>query len=133
MRTINSFIDRSIKGFLIIFGLLTCGTLPIVLNIETITPLLGGMVDYTASSVPALRHWAFMIFCVGVLMIVAAFRPWLRFETMLFSAVEKAFIVYLFLTNLDQPWIMGYFAAFIVDGLVVLYSIAFFISDRGRP
>src|SRR3981081_3362617 len=28
-------------------------------------------------------------------MMVAAFRPWLRFEAMLFSAVEKAFMAYL--------------------------------------
>jgi hypothetical protein len=29
-------------------------------------------------------------------LVVAAFRPWLRFETMLFSAIEKAFMVYCF-------------------------------------
>ncbi|MFB8344876.1 hypothetical protein ACWGNA_27330 [Brucella cytisi] len=133
MRTINFFIDHTVKWFLIVFGLITCGTLPMALNIETITPLFGGMVDFTASSVPALRHWAFVIFCVGVLMIAASFRPWLRFETMLLSGAEKGFIVYLFVTNLDEPWIMGYFPAVIVDGLFFLYSIVFFVSERGRP
>ena len=48
-----------------------------------------------------------MIFGIGLLMVVAAFRPWLRFETMVFSTIEKSFMVYLFLTNLGQPWAMG--------------------------
>ena len=67
--------------------------LPIVMNIDFITPMLGGVVDYTPSSAPALRHWAFMVFRIGVLMVNAAFRPWLRFETMLFSAAENSFMI----------------------------------------
>jgi hypothetical protein len=92
--------------------------------------MLGGVVDYTPSSVPALRHWAFMVFCVGVLMIVAAFRPWLRFETMPFSAAEKGFIAYLFLCNLGD---IGYLAAFLVDSTIAAYCVHYFIRDQGRP
>src|SRR5262249_60332384 len=72
-------------------------------------------------------------FGIGVLMVVAAFRPWLRFETMLFSTVEKFFMVYLFLSNLGQPWAMGYLFLFLVDATIVAYSILYFISNRGRP
>jgi hypothetical protein len=74
-----------------------------------------------------------MIFGIGVLMVVAAFRPWLRFETMLFSTIEKAFMVYLFLSNLGQPWVMGYIGAFLLDSTIVACSIVYFISDQGRP
>ena len=133
MRAINSFIDRTIKWFLILFGLVTCATLPLAFDISAITSLLGGFVDYTPSSVPVLRHWGFMVFGIGALMVVAAFRPWLRFETMLFSAVEKGLVVYLFLTNLGEPWIMGYLPAFLADATIVAYSIVYFISERGRP
>ncbi|MFU0507151.1 hypothetical protein [Pseudaminobacter sp. NGMCC 1.201702] len=133
MRAINAFINRTVKWFLILFGLVTCATLPLALDIGTISPLLGGFVDYTPSSVPALRHWGLMVFCIGVLMVIAAFRPWLRFETMLFSTVEKAFIVYLFLTSLGEPWVAGYFPLFLVDATIVAYSIVYFISERGRP
>jgi hypothetical protein len=132
MRIVNSFIAKTIRWFLIVSGLMTCATLPFAINIDLLTPMLGGLVDYTPSSVPALRHWGIMIFGVGVLMVVAAFRPWLRFETMLFSLVEKAFIAYLYLTNLEQPWIAGYFAAFVVDSTIVLYSIVYFVSEHGR-
>jgi hypothetical protein len=104
---INSFIARSIKYFLIVFGLGTCAVLPIALDVNFLTPILGGLVDYTPSSVPIMRHWGIMVFGIGVLMVAAAFRPWLRFETMLFSTVEKAFMIFLFLSNLGQPWVMG--------------------------
>jgi hypothetical protein len=95
--------------------------------------MLGGLVDYTPSSVPALRHWGIMIFGLGVLMVTAAFRPWLRFETLLFSTAEKAFIAYLFLSNLGQPWVMGYLGAFVVDSTIAAYGILYFLSDQGRP
>jgi hypothetical protein len=133
MSAVNVFIVRTIKWFLIVFGLATCGTLPFAIDINLLTPIFGGLVDYTPSSVPALRHWGIMIFGIGVLMVVAAFRPWLRFETMLFSTIEKAFMVYLFLSNLGQPWVMGYVGAFLLDSTIVAYSIVYFISDQGRP
>ena len=129
----NAFIAKTIKPFLIVFGSARCVPLPIAIDIHFITPMLGGVVDYTPSSIPALRHWAFMIFGIGVLMIVASFRPWLRFETMLFSAVEKSFMVYLFLSNLGQPGISGYLAAFVLDSTITVYSILYFISDQGLP
>jgi hypothetical protein len=116
-----------------VFGLITSSTLPFAIDIHLITPMLGGLVDYTPASVPALRHWGIMVFGIGILMVAAAFRPWLRFETMVFSTVEKAFMVYLFLSNLGQPWAMGYLFAFVVDSTIVAYSIVYFISDEGGP
>ena len=133
MYAVNAFVAKTIKWFLIVAGMATCLTLPFALDINLFTPMLGGLVDYTPSSVPALRHWGIMIFALGALMIAAAFRPWLRFETILFATVEKAFIAYLFLSNLGQPWVMGYFGAFVVDSAIAAYGILYFLSDQGRP
>jgi hypothetical protein len=133
MRTVNRFIARTIRWFLIVSGLITCATLPFAIDIDFMTPMLGGLVDHTPSSVPALRHWGFTIFGIGVLMMVSAFRPWLRFETMLLATMEKAFLVYLFLSNLGQPWIMGYLVLSMVDATIVAYSIVYFVSEQGRP
>ena len=80
MHAVNAFVAKTIKWFLVAAGLLTCLTLPFALDIDLFTPMLGGLVDYTPSSVPALRHWGIMIFGLGVLMVAAAFRPWLRFN-----------------------------------------------------
>src|SRR5215510_8939585 len=133
MSALNAFISRTIKWFLIVFGLATCGTLPIAIDIALIKPMLRDAVDYTPSSVPLLRHWGIMVFGIGALMVVAAFHPWLRFETMMFSTIEKAFMVYLFLSNLGQAWVTGYLVMFLLDATIVAYSILYFISDQGRP
>ena len=133
MNSLNVFVARTIKWFLILFGLVTCGSLPFAIDVNLVTPMMGGLVDYTPSSVPILRHWGIMVFGIGALMVAAAFRPWLRFETILFSTVEKAFMVYLFLSNLSQAWAMGYLFMFLVDATIVVYSILYFISDQGRP
>lgn len=133
MPTVNRFIARTIRWFLIVSGLLTYATLVFAIDINFMTPMLGGLVDYTPSSVPALRHWGFAIFGIGALMVAAGFRPWLRFETMLLAAAEKAFLAYLFLSNLGQPWVMGYLVLVIVDTLIVAYMIVYFVSEEGRP
>src|SRR5262249_2762339 len=130
---VNAFIGATIRWFLIVAGVATSSALLFAIDANLITPMLGGLVDYTPSSVPILRHWGIMVFGIGALMVVGAFRPWLRFETMLFSTVEKAFLVYLFISNLGQPWGMGYLFMFMLDSTIVVYSIVYFISDQGRP
>jgi len=132
LRTVNAFIGKTIKWFLVIFGLATCVPLAFAVDISLFKPIFGGLVDYTPSGVPALRHWGVMVFGIGILMVIAAFRPWLRFETMVFSFIEKTFMVYLFLSNFGQPWAMGYISAFVVDSIIVAYSIFYLVSDQGR-
>jgi hypothetical protein len=134
MKGLDIFIINTIKPFLIVFGIATGLSLPFAIDIHLLTPMFGGHVDYTPSSVPALRHWGIMVFGIGVLMVVAAFRPWLRFETMVFSAIEKAFMVFLCISNFgQQPWAKGYLLPFLLDSTIVAYSILFFISSQGRP
>jgi hypothetical protein len=40
-------------------------------------------------SMALARHWGLLIFCVGVLLILAAFRPSIRAPVMVFAAIEK--------------------------------------------
>lgn len=130
----DRLIGTTIKPFLIIFGLATC--FPILAAVDLPLGnawLFAGMLDYTPASAPALRHWGLMICGIDVLMVVAAFRPWLRFETMVFSAVEKAFIVWLALTNLGEPWGEAYLGPLILDAMIVAYSLVYFASRHGRP
>lgn len=130
---LDAFIGRTLKPFLVIFGLLTGVTVVFAIDIDLFGTMFGGLVDYTPASVPAIRHWGIMVFGIGMLMVVAAFRPWLRFETMVFAALEKAFLLYLFASDLGEPWIMGYAGPVIVDSIVVAYSLLYFISRHGRP
>jgi glucan phosphoethanolaminetransferase (alkaline phosphatase superfamily) len=130
---LDAFIGRTLKPFLIVFGLLTGVTVLFALDFNLFGVMFRDLVDTTPASVPAIRHWGIMVFGIGMLMIAAAFRPWLRFETMVFAALEKAFLLYLFASDLGEPWIMGYAGPVIVDSIVVAYSLLYFISRHGRP
>lgn len=129
---LNKFIARTSKPLMIIFGLATCLPIAFALNINLLPDFAEGM-DFTASSAPALRHWGFMVFGIGALLVAAAFYPWLRFHTMLFSFLEKSFMVFLWITNMNQPWGGAYTGMGIMDSIIVFYSLLYFISDEGRP
>ena len=130
---LDAFIGRTLKPFLVIFGLLTGMTVLFALDFDLFGVMFRDLVDATPASVPAIRHWGIMVFGIGMLMVAAAFRPWLRFETMVFAALEKAFLLYLFASDLGEPWIMGYVGPVIVDSIVVAYSILYVLSRHGRP
>ena len=63
---------------------------------------------------------------MGVFMVVAAFRENWRIPILVYSGVEKAFMVYLVLVNLSQPYSQGFWLAAAMDATVVLYTIAYF-------
>jgi len=64
---------------------------------------------------------------MGVLMIVAAFRSDWRTPILVYSALEKAFIVYLVAANVSRPYARGFWAGAGMDGMVVLYTIGYFV------
>jgi hypothetical protein len=43
MCAVNAFIARTIKGFLVVFGLATSTSLPFAIDAKFITPMLGGL------------------------------------------------------------------------------------------
>lgn len=134
MKGIERFIGATLKYCLIIFGLDTCLPIVVAYNVDLGSRLLFfGLLDYLPPSVPVLRHWGIMVCGIGVLMIVAAFRPWLRFETMVFSTVEKSFLVFLVITSMGEPWGRAYAVAGAMDATIVVYSVLYFISSYGRP
>lgn len=131
---LSNLISRTIVGFLIIAGLGTCSAGLAAYDTGLAQRLLlSGLVTVDPSVVPIFRHWGMMVFGIGALLVAAAFRPELRFAAMLFSLVEKAFMVYLFAGNLGQPWSAGYLAFAISDTSIVAYSLLYIFSSHGRP
>lgn len=59
-------------------------------------------------------------------MIVAAFRADWRTPILIFSAFEKAFLVYLVVTNVNRPYARSLWFGAGMDATVVLYAIAYF-------
>lgn len=134
MNTFNTLIGKTLTAFLVIFGLATCGAVIFAIDAEWgRTVAFKGLVTIDPTAVPAIRHWGMMVFGIGVLMIAAAFLPWLRFSTMLYSMIEKAFMVYLYVSNVSHDWSAAYLAGSVIDATIVIYSILYFISSHGRP
>jgi hypothetical protein len=133
MNLLDAMVARTLKPALIVLGLATCIAVLAALSLNTFVNVITPGVDYTASSVPALRHWGFMVFGIGALMVTAAFRPQLRYETLMFATIEKAFMVYLFLSNMQAPWGAAYTSLAVGDSIMAVYGILFFMSAHGRP
>jgi hypothetical protein len=75
-----------------------------------------------------------MVGLMGVFMVVAAYRANWRNPILIYSGVEKAFMVYVVLMNLSQPHSQGFLIGGVMDAVVVLYTIGYFaICGFNRP
>ena len=78
--------------------------------------------DYTI----IVQHWGIMVGLMGLFMMAAAFVPVWRVPILVFSAIEKAFMVWLVLSNANQEFVRGFWIPATVDATVVLYTVAYF-------
>ncbi len=62
--------------------------------------------------------------------VAAAFKESWRTPILLYSLLEKAFMVYLVFSNLRQPFAGGFLAPAIMDAAITAWSIVYFISLR---
>jgi hypothetical protein len=88
--------------------------------------------DYTI----ILQHWGILLGLMGVFMIVAAYSTAWRTPILIYSALEKAFIVYLVMANVRRPYSRGFWAGAAMDATVVLYTIVYFVfgfRNQRRP
>ena len=93
------------------------------------------LVEYTI----IIQHWGIMVGLMGLFMMGAAIYPTWRFPIALYSAGEKAFMVWLVLSNARQPYAAGFWIPFAIDLTVVAYTIGYFvycgfdIPERDEP
>jgi hypothetical protein len=122
---VKSFIERTFRPFFIVTGagtaLAACDALWPQRALENIQQI-SFVPDYTI----IVQHWGAMVGLMGVFMIVAAFRDEWRKPILIYSAIEKAFMVYLVLTNRQWPYARGFFVPAAIDAAVVLYTIVYF-------
>lgn len=121
----KSFIERTFRPFFVLTGAGTALAAGDALwpqwalkNIQKISFIP----DYTI----IVQHWGAMVGLMGVLIIVAAFREEWRNPILVYSAIEKTFMVYLVLTNRAWPYTQGFFIPVAMDTAVVLYTIVYF-------
>jgi hypothetical protein len=80
------------------------------------------LVEYTI----IIQHWGIMVGLMGLFMMGAGIFPAWRFPIALYSVLEKAFMVWLVLSNARQPFVAGFWLPFAVDLTVVAYTIGYF-------
>ena len=121
----KSFINKTIKPFLIIAGLGTCGAGLLVFlpqfTVESIFKL-PFVEDYTIF----VQHWGMMVLLVGVFMIISAFRVSWRMPILIYSAIEKTFMVFLYLFNISRSFSAGFQGGAIMDAIIVIYLLLYF-------
>ncbi len=77
-----------------------------------------------------VQHWGIMVGLMGVFMIVAAFKEEWRTPILVYSAIEKAFMVFLAVSNAREPFAEGFYVPATMDAIVVLYTLVYFASVR---
>ena len=73
-----------------------------------------------------------MVSFLGIFMVAAAFRESWRTPILLYSMIEKAFMVFLVVSNFGQPFSSGFIAPAVMDAVITVWSILYFASRRGH-
>ena len=123
------FIDKTLKPMLIIGGL---GTSAAGLYafwpkfaVENIAKL-----EFVPQQTFFVQHWGIMVGLMGAMMVAAAFKPSWILPILIYSTLEKTFMVYLAVSNLNQSYSEGFWAPASMDAVIVLYSLVYFWSLR---
>ena len=125
------FIDKTVKPVLIIGGLGTAaaGLYAFIpqFAVENIAEL-----EFVGSYTIFVQHWGMMVGLFGIMMAAAAFQESWRTPVLLYGLIEKAFMVFLVVANLDQPFASGFYVPAVMDALITAWSILYFVSLRQK-
>ncbi len=119
------FFDLTFVWFFVITGIGTAGA-GLYAFWPRWTVKAVGKIPFVREYTIITQHWGIMVGLMGVFMIAAAFKVEWRTPILLYSLLEKAFMVYLAVANGRQPYSQGFKAAAAMDATVVLYTIVYF-------
>lgn len=125
----QKFIDVTLKPILIIGGIGTAlaganAFLP-RFTVENVQKL-----EWVPEYTIFVQHWGIMVCLIGVFMVAAAFRESWRTPVLLYGLIEKAFMVFLVVSNLGQPFASGFYAPAIMDSIITVWLLVYFASLR---
>jgi len=73
-----------------------------------------------------------MVLLMGIFMIISAFKVSWRLPILIYSAIEKTFMVFLYLFNISRPFSAGFAGAAVMDAIIVIYLLIYFWTVRGK-
>ncbi len=128
----KKFIDATTKPVLIVGGLGTA-----LAGLDAFLPRFAVENVQKLEWVPAytifVQHWGIMVCLMGVFMVAAAFKESWRVPILLYSLIEKAFMVFLVASNFGQSFSGGFLLPAGMDAIITVWSIFYFVSLRSKP
>ena len=123
------FIDKTVKPVLILGGLGTAAAgLYAFLPRFAVEKLQGW--EFIPEYTIFVQHWGMMVSLMGFFMIAAAFKKSWRTPILLYSMIEKAFMVFLVVTNFGEAFSSGFIVPAAMDAVITVWSILYFASGR---
>ena len=123
------FIDLTLKPVLIVGGLGTSAALLYAFAPQFAVENIAGL-EFIQEYTIFVQHWGIMVGLIGLMMVAAAFQPTWVFPVMIYAALEKAFLVYLWVSNASYSFSDGFLVPATMDAIIVLYSVLYFWSLR---
>lgn len=126
MPNLESFFSRTFRPFYFLTGVGTALIAAFAIFPSWATPTIARLpflIEYTI----IIQHWGIMVGLMGLFMMGAAIIPEWRVPIALYSLVEKAFMVWLVLSNARQPFVAGFWIPFAIDLMVVVYTVGYFM------
>jgi hypothetical protein len=77
-----------------------------------------------------VQHWGIMVCLMGVFMVAAALKEAWRVPILLYGLIEKAFMVFLIVSNSGQSFSEGFLAPAVMDAVITVWSVLYFLSLR---
>ena len=118
-------IDKTLRPFLVITGLITMAPVLMALSPEAGLMKLFQL-KLVAEYTLVVQHWGLMIFIVGLLTVISAFKTSLIFPVLLYSAIEKAGIVFFTFINVKHHYVEGFLQPAGFDLICVIYALLYF-------
>ncbi len=127
------FFTKNLKTFLIVGGLVTMFAGVYAINPEWALRFLNDM-EYDSQYMVFFRHWGIMVGLMGFFLVGAAFKEEWRSTIILYSFLEKLFMVYLYVSNYFDPelvWLNERFVPFVITDIsITLYTIGYWLELR---
>ena len=126
------FFTRYLKPFLIIGGLVTMYAGIYAINPESALREMNNL-PYDSNYVFLFRHWGIMVGLMGFFIAISAFIEQWRSSIILYSFLEKLFMVYLFTSNFFNPETvhlnMDFISFAITDIIICTYTLGYWYEQ----
>ncbi|MCJ2378182.1 hypothetical protein LNL84_15295 [Vibrio sp. ZSDZ34] len=129
------FFNRYLKPFLVTGGLVTMFAGIYAINPESALRELNNL-PYDSNYVFLFRHWGMMVGLMGFFITASAFKPQWRESIILYSFLEKLFMVYLYMSNFFNPdtaHLNADFIPFVITDITICtYTLGYWLENRKK-